>query len=41
MKNVPHSLAYSVTATTLSIAFYIVFLVGLAWLVRAEIVFLK
>jgi hypothetical protein len=41
MKNVAHSLVSSVTATTLCIAFYIVFLVGLAWLVRADIVVLK
>ncbi len=41
MKNVPHSLASSVTATTLIIASYIVFLVGFAWLVRADIVLLK
>jgi hypothetical protein len=41
MKNVAHSLVSSVTATTLCIAFYIVFLIGLAWLVRADIVFLK
>jgi hypothetical protein len=41
MKNVPHSLVSSVAATTLSIAFYILFLVGFAWLVRADLLFPK
>jgi hypothetical protein len=41
MKRVPHSLTSSVVATTLGIAFYLVLLVGFAWLVRADIFFLK
>jgi hypothetical protein len=41
MKNVPHSLVSSVAATTLSIALFILFLVGFAWLVRADLVFPK
>ena len=41
MKNVPHSLVASLTATTLGIAFYILFLIAFAWLVRADLIFPK
>jgi hypothetical protein len=35
------SLVFSVAAATLGTAFFIAFLVGFAWLVRADIIFLK
>jgi hypothetical protein len=41
MKRVPHSLVFSIAATTLGAAFFIVLSVGFAWLVRADIIFLK
>jgi len=41
MKSVPHSLFFSIAATTLGTAFFILLLVGFAWLVRADIIFLK
>jgi hypothetical protein len=41
MNGVRHSLVFSIAATTLATAFYIVLFVGLAWLVRAEITFVK
>ena len=41
MKRARHSLVFSVAATTLGTAFFIVLLVGFAWLVRADIIFLK
>jgi hypothetical protein len=41
MKRLPHSLAFSVAAATLGTAFFIAFLVGFAWLVRADIIPLR
>jgi hypothetical protein len=41
MKRGPHSLVFSVAAATLGTAFFIAFLIGFAWLLRADIIFLK
>jgi hypothetical protein len=41
MKGVPHSLLFSIAATTLGTAFFIALLIVFAWLVRADIFFLK
>ena len=41
MKRVPRSLALSIALTTLGTLFFIVFLIGFAWLVRADIVALR
>jgi hypothetical protein len=41
MKRIPRSLIFSAAAATLGTAFFIAFLVGFAWLVRASIVFPK
>src|SRR6476620_4033366 len=40
-KRVQHSLFFSIAATTFGIAFYIMLLLGFAWLLRADIIFLK
>jgi hypothetical protein len=40
-KRVQHSLFFSIAATTFGTAFYIMLLLGFAWLVRADIIFLK
>jgi len=40
-KRVQHSLFFSVAATMFGIAFYIMLLLGFAWLLRADIIFLK
>ena len=40
-KRVQHSLFFSIVATTFGTAFYIMLLLGFAWLVRADIIFLK
>src|SRR5436190_23689176 len=40
-KRVQYSLFLSIAATTLGTAFYIMLLLGFAWLVRADIIFLK
>jgi len=40
-KRVRHSLFFSIAATTFGTIFYIGLLVGFAWLVRADIIFLK
>jgi len=40
-KRVQHSLFFSIAATTFGTAFYIMLLLGFAWLVRANIIFLK
>ena len=41
IKRVRHSLVFSIAATTFGTAFYIVLVVAFAWLVRADIIFLK
>ena len=41
IKRVRHSMVFSIAATTFGTAFYIVLVVGFAWLVRADIIFLK
>ena len=41
IRRVRHSLIFSIAATTFGTAFYIVLVVGFAWLVRADIIFLK
>jgi hypothetical protein len=38
-KRVQHSLFFTIAATTFGIAFFITLLLGLAWLVRADIIF--
>ena len=40
-KRVQRSLFFSIAATTFGTAFYIMLLLGFAWLVRADIIFLK
>jgi hypothetical protein len=40
-KRVRHSLVLSIAATMFGTAFYIVLVVGFAWLVCADIIFLK
>ncbi len=40
-KRVQHSLFFSIVATTFGTAFYIMLLLGFAWLVCADIIFLK
>jgi len=40
-KRVQHSLFFSIAATTFGTAFYIGLMLGFAWLVRADIIFLK
>ncbi|PYL49923.1 MAG: hypothetical protein DMF40_00870 [Verrucomicrobia bacterium] len=40
-KRVQHSLFFTIAATTFGIAFFITLLLGLAWLVRADVIFLK
>jgi hypothetical protein len=40
-KRVQHSLLFSIAATAFGTAFYIMLIVGFAWLVRADIIFLK
>ena len=40
-KRVQHSLFFSVAATVFGIVFYIMLLLGFAWLLRADIIFLK
>ena len=41
MKRIRHSLVFSIAVTTFGTAFYIMLLVGFAWLVCADIIFLK
>jgi|GEM_PF-2571209 len=41
IKRVQHPMVFSIAATTFGTAFYIVLVVGFAWLVRADIIFLK
>jgi hypothetical protein len=38
-KRVEHSLFFTIAATTFGVAFFITLLLGLAWLVRADIIF--
>jgi hypothetical protein len=40
-KRVQHSLFFSIAATMFGTAFYVMLLLGFAWLVRADIIFLK
>ena len=40
-KRIRHSLVFSIAATMFGTAFYIVLLLWVAWLVRADIIFLK
>jgi hypothetical protein len=40
-KRVQHSLFFTLAATTFGVAFFITLLLGLAWLLRADMIFLK
>ena len=40
-KRVQHSLFFCIAATAFGIAFYIMLLLGFAWLLRADLIFLK
>ena len=41
MKRVRHTLVFSVAATMLGTALFVVLMVGFAWLVRADIILIK